>query len=327
MTYAQLVDFVERRMRMSHIYQPVMLLTLLQHGGECSETEIAKAISVHDPTQIEYYEAITRNMVGRVLTRHGLVKRDGKRFGLLSARPLSKKQRAELQRLLVAKLDQYVAKRGERIWQHRKLALGDISGTLKFEVLKRASTRCELCGISNNERALEVDHILPRNHGGSDDLTNLQALCYSCNAMKRDRDATDFRALRESYAHREKACLFCARQNDGRIVLENELCFGISDGYPVTDLHMLAIPKRHVSDFFDLFEPERHACVRLLDEAKRRAKAQDPTIAGFNVGINVGEAAGQTVDHCHVHLIPRRIGDVEQPRGGVRNVIPGKGAY
>ena len=94
MTYDQLVDFVERRMRMSHIYQPVMLLTLLQHDGQCSETDIAKAISVHDPTQIEYYEAITRNMVGRVLTKHGVVKREGKHFSLLSARPLSKDQRA-----------------------------------------------------------------------------------------------------------------------------------------------------------------------------------------------------------------------------------------
>ena len=327
MTYEQLTDFVERRMRMSHIYQPVMLLTLLQHGGECSETEIAKAISMHDPTQIEYYEAITRNMVGRVLTRHGVVKRDGKRFSLLSARALTKEQRAELRQLLMTKLDQYVAKRGERIWQHRKLALGDISGTVKYEVLKRASTRCELCGVSNNERALEVDHILPRNHGGSDDMANLQALCYSCNSMKRDRDATDFRALRESYGHREDTCPFCVRQNAGNIFLENELCFGIKDGYPVTDLHILVLPKRHVSDFFELYEPERHACIRLLDEAKRRAKAQDPSIAGFNVGINVGEAAGQTVHHCHIHLIPRRTGDVEQPRGGVRNVIPGKGAY
>jgi hypothetical protein len=115
MTYEQLADFVQNRMRMSHIYQPVMLLALLQHGGECSETEIAKAISMHDPTQIEYYEAITRNMVGRVLTRHGVVKRDGKRFTLLSARPLSKEQREELRKLLKEKLDQYIAKRGERI--------------------------------------------------------------------------------------------------------------------------------------------------------------------------------------------------------------------
>lgn len=327
MTYEQLTDFVQHRMRMAHIYQPVMLLTLLQHGGECSETEIAKAISMHDPTQIEYYEAITRNMVGRVLTRHGLVKRDGKQFALLCSKPLSKAQRTELQRLLQEKLDQYVAKRGERIWQHRKLALGDISGTVKYEVLKRAGTRCELCGVSNSERALEVDHILPRNHGGSDDMANLQALCYSCNAMKRDRDSTDFRTLRASYGHRDDACPFCTRQKVGNLSLENELCFGITDGYPVTDLHMLVIPKRHVSDFFELFEPERHACVRLLDEAKRRTQAQDPSIAGFNVGINVGEAAGQTVYHCHVHLIPRRPGDVEQPRGGVRNVIPGKGSY
>lgn len=327
MTYDHLVDFVERRMRMAHIYQPVMLLTLLQHDGQCSETDIAKAISVHDPTQIEYYEAITRNMVGRILTRHGVVKRDGKSFSLLSAEALTKEQRAKLRRLLEAKLDQYVAKRGERIWQHRKLALGDISGTIKYEVLRRASLCCELCGVSNRDRALEVDHIVPRNHGGSDDEANLQALCYSCNAMKRDRDATDFRVLRESYSHRENTCPFCARQKAGNISLENELCFGIKNGYPVTDLHMLVLPKRHVVDFFELYEPERHACMRLLDKAKHRAKAQDPTIAGFNVGINVGEAAGQTVHHCHVHLIPRRIGDVAQPRGGVRNVIPGKGTY
>lgn len=151
MTYDQLVDFVERRMRMSHIYQPVMLLTLLKHDGQCSETDIAKAISVHDPTQIEYYEAITRNMVGRVLTRHGVVKREGTQFSLLSAQTLTKDQRAVLRRLLEAKLDQYVAMRGERIWQHRKLALGDISGTVKYEVLRRASLCCELCGISNRD--------------------------------------------------------------------------------------------------------------------------------------------------------------------------------
>jgi diadenosine tetraphosphate (Ap4A) HIT family hydrolase/5-methylcytosine-specific restriction endonuclease McrA len=327
MTYEQLIGFVGQRMRMSHIYQPVMLLTLLQHGGKCSDTAIAKAISVHDPTEIEYYEAITRNMVGRVLTRHGVVKREGKGFALVCEGPLSKEQRGMLCQLLVAKRDEYIAKRGERIWQHRRLALGNISGSIKYEVLKRASTRCELCGVSNSDRALEVDHIVPRNHGGSDDLTNLQALCYSCNAMKRDRDATNFRALRESYAHRDEKCPFCGRQKTGDLILENELCFGIKDRFPVADHHMLVIPKRHVSDFFELYEPERHASVRLLNAAKSRVKSEDPTVVGFNVGINVGEAAGQTVDHCHIHLIPRRVGDVEQPRGGVRHVIPGKGEY
>lgn len=81
---------------------------------------------------------------------------------------------------------------------------GYISGTIRYEVLKRAKFRCELCGVSAEIKALEVDHIVPRNKGGSDDPSNFQALCYSCNAMKRDRDDTDFRKVVESYQHRER---------------------------------------------------------------------------------------------------------------------------
>jgi len=87
---------------------------------------------------------------------------------------------------------------------------------------------------------------------------------------------------------------------------------------------MLAIPRRHVADYFDVRQPERNAIQRLLEEERARLHERDPAIAGFNVGINAGEAAGQTVFHCHVHLIPRRVGDVENPRGGVRGVVPGK---
>ena len=74
----------------------------------------------------------------------------------------------------------------------------------------RAKIHCELCGVSADERALEVDHIIPRNLGGSDDISNFQSLCYSCNAMKRDRDSTDFRLIRESYSYRDLDCLFCS---------------------------------------------------------------------------------------------------------------------
>jgi 5-methylcytosine-specific restriction endonuclease McrA len=94
---------------------------------------------------------------------------------------------AHLVELCQKKLTEYEAKRGEQIWQHRKLSSGYISGTLRFEVLKKAQFHCELCGISAAIRALEVDHIVPRNLGGTDDPNNLQALCYSCNSMKRDK--------------------------------------------------------------------------------------------------------------------------------------------
>lgn len=91
---------------------------------------------------------------------------------------------------------------------------------------------------------------------------------------------------------------------------------------------MLAIPRRHVADYFDLHQPERNAIQRLLEDGRLRLLArQQPKVAGFNVGINAGEAAGQTIFHCHVHLIPRSDGDVEHPRGGVRGVVPTKRDY
>jgi diadenosine tetraphosphate (Ap4A) HIT family hydrolase len=172
---------------------------------------------------------------------------------------------------------------------------------------------------------LEVDHILPRRHGGSDDRANLQALCYKCNANKGARDATDFREVSERMTTRQEGCLFCHSERER--VAENELAFAIRDGVPVTPLHTLIIPHRHAPTFFDLFEPEPRAFNLLLDQVRADILAADKTVEGFNIGMNCGEAAGQTVMHCHVHLIPRRRGDVAAPRGGVRGVIPGKASY
>ena len=99
------------------------------------------------------------------------------------------------------------------------------------------------------------------------------------------------------------------------------------DGFPVTPLHTLVIPKRHVSDYFDLFQPERNAMQALLDEQRQAILQLDDAVTAFNIGINAGQEAGQTIFHCHLHLIPRRKGDVEEPRGGVRGVIPEKQKY
>jgi diadenosine tetraphosphate (Ap4A) HIT family hydrolase len=87
------------------------------------------------------------------------------------------------------------------------------------------------------------------------------------------------------------------------------------------------IPKRHTKTFFDLFEPERRAINQLLDGVRIDVMKKDVSVRGFNIGMNSGDAAGQTIGHTHVHLIPRRQGDVQDPRGGVRAVIPGKAIY
>lgn len=144
--------------------------------------------------------------------------------------------------------------------------------------------------------------------------------------MKRDRDDTDFRRLHESFRHREAGCIFCELPKD-RILFEDELFVVIRDGFPVSDLHSLLIPKRHCQEFFDLSQPEVNAFCPLLRQAKQQTLEQNPTVEGFNIGMNSGRVAGQTVFHCQIHLIPCRRGDVEQPRGGVRHVIPGEGEF
>ena len=122
------------------------------------------------------------------------------------------------------------------------------------------------------------------------------------------------------------SCPFCSLDTE-RVLEFNENAAAFRDGHPVTELHTLVIPKRHVTNYFELTEDERKSIHTLLESQRAKIMAEDDTVEGFNIGWNCGEAAGQTVFHAHVHLIPRRKGDVENPRGGVRNVMPGKGLY
>lgn len=120
-------------------------------------------------------------------------------------------------------------------------------------------------------------------------------------------------------------CPFCALPAQ-RIVLANEHAFVIRDGFPVSPGHALVIPCRHIGSFFDTTADERASLLCLLDEAKNAIGAEmNPD--GWNIGINDGAAAGQTVPHLHIHLIPRYRGDREDTRGGVRWVIPEKARY
>ena len=124
----------------------------------------------------------------------------------------------------------------------------------------------------------------------------------------------------------EKDCLFC-NIPPVRIILENELAYAVRDGYPVTEMHSLIIPKRHIQDYFDLTTEELIACDQLIRSLKDEISNSDNSVNGFNIGMNSGETAGQTIFHCHIHLIPRRTGDVDNPRGGIRNIIPDMGNY
>ena len=121
-------------------------------------------------------------------------------------------------------------------------------------------------------------------------------------------------------------CLFCNVPSSD-YVFENNLAFSTFDSYPVSKYHALIIPKRHVENYFDMSEEEVSSCNKLIKKMRNKIQELDPTVDGFNIGTNSGKVAGQSIMHCHIHLIPRRKNDVDNPQGGVRGVIPSKQHY
>ena len=120
-------------------------------------------------------------------------------------------------------------------------------------------------------------------------------------------------------------CIFCNIEKD-KIILEGKYSIAFYDNYPVNLGHTLIIPKRHISDYFELYQYEKDDIWKLVEKMKTIIdKRYSPN--GYNIGINIGEPAGQSVSHSHIHIIPRYIGDVSNPKGGVRGVIPNKQNY
>jgi diadenosine tetraphosphate (Ap4A) HIT family hydrolase len=119
-------------------------------------------------------------------------------------------------------------------------------------------------------------------------------------------------------------CVFCKR--DRSVLAQSDLSSAFLDGFPVSEGHALVIPKRHIASIWEMTDAEYTDAFQLVHKVKDLLQRKfDPH--GFNIGVNCGEAAGQTVFHAHIHIIPRYAGDVPSPRGGVRNIIPGKGNY
>jgi len=121
-------------------------------------------------------------------------------------------------------------------------------------------------------------------------------------------------------------CLFCNKKKQ-KIIYSSKLIYVVRDSYPVTKYHSLVIPHRHVSNFFDLNVNELNDLNMILKKERNSLLNLDNKITAFNVGVNAGTDAGQSIMHCHIHLIPRRKGDMDNPKGGVRGVIPSKQKY
>ena len=121
-------------------------------------------------------------------------------------------------------------------------------------------------------------------------------------------------------------CLFCNKKKQN-VIYSTKFMYVVRDSYPVTKYHSLIIPHRHVANFFDLNNEELNDLSNILKKESQSLLNLDKEITAFNIGVNAGKDAGQSIMHCHIHLIPRRKGDIENPRGGVRGVISSKQKY
>lgn len=161
-----------------------------------------------------------------------------------------------------------------------------------------------------------------------------QKKTYQCNVILNSKsffrnencEIYEYRHYNQLKRNENPTCPFCNPDAERELIVESATAFAIYDKFPVNNGHALIIPKKHCADYFELSFKEQAACIFMLNKVKEIVtKKFKPD--GFNVGINVGEKAGQTINHVHIHLIPRYHGDVKNPIGGVRNVIPEKGNY
>jgi ATP adenylyltransferase len=190
---AELIEFIRTRMRMSHIYQPVVIRSLLDSGNVATVRQLALDLLSSDEAQIRYYEDRIKKMPLPVLRRHGVISTDRDGVVRLNVNRMTFEQRAELRAACDQAIGDFLSRRGLATWDNRLLELEPVPESVRYEVLKRDG-RCLLCGATPQEERLEVDHIRPRSKGGGNGADNLQTLCGRCNRGKSNRDDSDFRS-------------------------------------------------------------------------------------------------------------------------------------
>ena len=276
MTYDQLLEFVQDSMpkRMQHIYLPLLVAELVDSDGSATKRQLAEALLVRDESQAMYYEKLLKEMPLRVLSKHGIISREGNLVSL-HVNKLTYEQKSQIKMHCEKALREYLINKGLETGDDRVLGTDSIPDSLRYRVLKESGGRCALCGATKKERPLDVDHIKPRSKGGKNEYDNLQVLCSKCCRSEGNKDNTDFR---DDLIETAVDCPFCYHQLQGMIVAEYDSVFAIEDRYPVSKGHYLIIPKRHSVDYFLLTDVEKQDADKLIRILRKRLTESDNTI-------------------------------------------------
>lgn len=316
------LEFIENDMRMSHIYQPLLIRMLVESGGESTLRDLALRFVTFNEAELREMETTLKKMPVSVLSKRGWVEREGNTVKLqVPIKDL--KERSLVIGACEKRLHEHIVSRGDKIWDYKWLD-DPVGGSVRYEVLANGNNRCALCGVTSRDRALDVDHIIPRSKGGKSTADNLQVLCSKCNRSKGNRDDEDFRPRQAAEpAVGYGTCFFCEKEAAQEFPSDLLKAKVIWDAFPVTLWHALIVPHEHVESFSELSQAIWCEMQILVHRTQDWITQQDPTVTGFNIGMNLGHDAGQTIGHLHFHVIPRRKGDVDDPSGGIRGVIPG----
>ena len=295
MDYETLYHFIHKKMRMTHIYQPVMLKALIESDGNTlTTTQIAKKFLNEDDSQIKYYEKIVKKWPHDTLVRrHKIVQYKGKNIYSMPLDDISDSQKQRLVELCDLRLYEFIDK-DPWIKKFRELDAASVSGSIRYDTLSKCKGVCVSCGRSSDMVMMDVDHIIPISLGGKTEPDNLQALCYQCNREKRNRDDLDFIKFHKKLQYRRHDCSLCRRTS---FVGENELACAVKDTTDPTS-HLI-MPKRHVGAFVDMIPAERKLSMDLLDEIMTYIKSKTGKKKFDIVGSDCS-----TDGHYHISMAP-----------------------
>ena len=280
-------------MRMTRIYQPIMLKTILESDkNEATVEEIARRFLNEDSPQLEYYKKITKRWPHDTLVKKRKILEYDHGTYRLKTSGLTAKQKERLKELCDLRHNEFLDK-DPRIKRFKELDKRSKSGSLRYDVLAKSKGVCVACGAYSTVTPLHVDHIIPYSLGGKTELENLQALCEKCNTQKRDRDDTDFLWWHKKLEFRKNGCGQCSPRLEG----ENELAFWSYFEKSTTKSHAVVAPTRHVG-YNEMIPAEKTMCLDLIDEVKSEVCDDDSEVSGFDIKFNT------SVDHCRIHVVP-----------------------
>lgn len=284
-----MAHFVKHTMEMTSVYQPIMIRTLVESGGEASDLDIARAFLGEDKKQLEYYARIAKRWPRRVLVKHGVVayRKGGRgKRGVFALRleEATDGQRRRIAELCNLRLEEYIDKNVADMPSFNRFGRDPpVPDAVRDAVLARTGCMCAACGTRLDGAATWIDYIIPPGIGGdADDPSNLMALCAVCGLAKRDRNALEFLLVRNRIKFRS-GCYLCEKRESAD--LRNDLAVAVPAARPAAGHRWIVAPKRHVSRFEEMIPAERHLCMDLIEPTKKRMRGAGCGMRGFSVSM------------------------------------------